>query len=95
MDESIVARLLEQAEPLAALSVSHLSAITRRKLVADESAPYSPNMLKTESALCSSHKQPRNASWWAPPKMSSLSSALGSDVSSPAGSAAPVEAWRP
>lgn len=36
MDESTVARLLEQAEPLAALSVSHLSAATRRKLVADE-----------------------------------------------------------
>jgi hypothetical protein len=32
MDESIVASLRELAEPLAALSISHLSSDTRRKL---------------------------------------------------------------
>ena len=36
MDESTVGRLREQAEPLAALSVSHLSEATRQKLLRDE-----------------------------------------------------------
>ena len=36
MDESTVGRLREQAEPLAALSVSHLSEATRHKLLRDE-----------------------------------------------------------
>lgn len=35
MDESIVASLRELAEPLAALSISHLSPDTRRKLAKD------------------------------------------------------------
>jgi hypothetical protein len=35
MDESIVASLRELAEPLAALSISHLSSDTRRKLAED------------------------------------------------------------
>ena len=36
MDESIVASLRELAEPLAALSISHLSSDTRRKLAEDD-----------------------------------------------------------
>ena len=36
MDESTLARLREQAEPLAALSVLHLSGATRRKLLEDD-----------------------------------------------------------
>ena len=36
MDESTVGRLREQAEPLAALSVSHLAEATRQKLLRDE-----------------------------------------------------------
>ena len=36
MDLNLIARLREQAEPLAALSLSHLAPATRRKLLDDE-----------------------------------------------------------
>jgi hypothetical protein len=36
MDRNLIARLREQAEPLAALSLSHLTPATRQKLLDDE-----------------------------------------------------------